>query len=154
MFIKGNKENEIETVSKVPGPPSLISSDLEFTGDIKSLGEVQIDGIINGDIVATALVIGETAKINGEITADTVRIHGHVKGQIKANTVSLAKTANILGDILHSNLAIEEGAYLEGHCRRIEESKKSDEGSIKFLVKGVSKNKSDQTSKKLVAEKT
>ncbi|MBT3989385.1 MAG: polymer-forming cytoskeletal protein [Rhodospirillaceae bacterium] len=152
MFTKGSKEDEKNLAPKVPSPPSLLSTDLEITGNLHSHGEIQIDGIVNGDIHSDVLIVGETAQVNGEISADSVRVHGHVTGQIKANSVSLAKTAHVLGDILHGNLAIEQGAFLEGHCRRIESEKKSSEGAINLLVKGGSKNKTEQPPKKPLAE--
>ena len=152
MFTKGNKENEKNRLPKVPCPPSLLSMDVDFTGDIHSDGEVQIDGIVNGNIVANLLIIGETAQIIGEITAESVRIHGRVTGQVQANSVSLAKTAHILGDVLHGNIAIEQGAFLEGHCRRLDVKKKSSDGGLKLLVKGVAKDKTDQPPKNPMAE--
>ena len=151
MFTKGNKEDEKNLVPKVPSPPSLLSQDLEITGNLNSGGEIQIDGTVNGDIFSDVLIVGESAHVNGEITAESVRVHGHVTGQIKANSVSLAKTAHVLGDILHGNLAIEQGAFLEGHCRRIESEKKP-EGAINLLVKGSSKIKGEHPPKKTVAE--
>jgi len=39
---------------------------------------------------------------------------------VKGANVTLAKTAKVTGDILHQTLAIEPGAFLEGHCKRIE----------------------------------
>ena len=152
MFTKGNKENAKNRLPKVPCPPSLLSMDVDFTGDIHSDGEVQIDGVVNGNIVANVLIIGETAQIIGEITAESVRIHGRVTGQVQANSVSLAKTAHILGDVLHGNIAIEQGAFLEGHCRRLEVKKKSSDGGLKLLVKGVAKDKTDQPPKNPMAE--
>ncbi len=153
MFTKGSKEDEKNLVPKVPSPPSLLSTDLEISGNLHSAGEIQIDGIVNGDIFSDVLIVGESAQVNGEITAESVRVHGHVTGQIKANSVSLAKTAHVLGDILHGNLAIEQGACLEGHCRRIETAKKP-EGAINLLVKGGSKNKLDQPPKNPMIEST
>jgi len=152
MFTKGNKENEKNKSPRVPCPPSLLSMDFEVTGDVHSDGEVQIDGTIHGNITANKLIIGETANVIGEITAESVRIHGRVTGQVQANSVSLAKTAHILGDVLHSNIAIEQGAFLEGHCRRIEVKKKSADGGLKLLVKGVAKDKTDQPPKNPMAE--
>lgn len=138
MFIKGNKDNGGPSQSlKVPAPPSLLAADLAITGDIISAGEIQIDGRVSGNIQTDVLIVGETANISGEIRAETVRIHGKVNGQIKARTVSLAKTAHVMGDILHENLAIEQGAYLEGHCRRIESAKKESE-AVNLLAKGAS----------------
>ena len=152
MFTKGSKENEKNKSPRVPCPPSLLSMDFDVTGDIHSDGEVQIDGTINGNINANILIIGESAQVIGEITAETVRIHGRVTGQVQAHSVSLAKTAHILGDVLHGNIAIEQGAFLEGHCRRIEVKKKTSDGGLKLLVKGVSKDKSDQPPKNPMAE--
>ncbi len=152
MFTKGSKEEVRRREPKVPSPPTLLSQDIEVTGDIHSDGEVQIDGTINGNVVANVLVIGETAQVIGEITAESVRVHGRVSGQVQANSVSLAKSAHILGDILHGNLSIEKGAFLEGHCRRIDFGKKPVDGGLKLLVKGVSKDKSEQAIKNSMAE--
>jgi len=106
-----------------PAPPSLISRDLKIVGDLKSDGEIQIDGAVDGDIRSKTLLIGESAHIKGEITADSVIVHGTVNGQIRAKSVKLAQSAHMVGDILHEDLAIETGAFLEGHCRRMDEEK-------------------------------
>jgi len=102
-------------------PPSIISADLKITGDLTSEGEIQVDGAIEGDIRTKSLLVGDTANIKGEIVAESVHVHGSVNGQIKAQEVNLAKTAHVIGDILHETLAIETGAFLEGHCKRMVE---------------------------------
>ena len=104
-----------------PSPPTLISKDLRIVGDLRSDGEIQVDGAIEGDVWCKILLIGESAHVKGEITADSIIVHGSVNGQIKARTVKLARTAHVVGDILHDDLAIETGAFLEGHCKRIQE---------------------------------
>jgi cytoskeletal protein CcmA (bactofilin family) len=48
-----------------------------------------------------------------------VRIHGTVHGQIKAKNVSMGPTAKVIGDVVHANLVIESGAFVEGHCKRL-----------------------------------
>ena len=105
-----------------PSAPSMISADLEITGNLDSKGEIQVDGTILGDISTIKLLVGETANIQGQITADSIRVHGRINGQIKAREVVLAKTAHVIGDILHENLSIEPGAFLEGLCKRISDS--------------------------------
>ncbi len=118
MFSKTNKRPT--TADQVPeAPPSIISSDLNIVGDLHSAGEIQIDGTVNGDIRTHALVIGESATVKGEIVADAVRVLGTVKGQIKAKVVKLAASAHVVGDIMHEDLSIETGAFLEGHCKRM-----------------------------------
>ncbi len=122
MFSRNNKSKAVNSAgvdqakAKVP---SIMSSDLVVTGDIVSDGEVQIDGEVIGDIKSNVLLVGASAKIKGEIFADTIHIHGNINGQIKAKTVHLAKTAHVVGDILHENLSIDEGAFIEGHITRM-----------------------------------
>lgn len=102
----------------VRAAPSLISTDLEITGNLRTSGEVQLDGIVTGDINCAKLVIGEKAVIAGHIEADEVTIRGQVTGRIEARDVHLAKTARVIGDIWHDSLAIDAGAFLDGHCKR------------------------------------
>ena len=97
--------------------PSIVSSDLKILGDLISAGDLQIDGIVEGDIQTRSLTIGEGAVVTGNIQAETTRVCGQVTGTIKAATVTLERTAKVVGDILHQILAIEPGAFLEGHVR-------------------------------------
>ncbi len=148
MFTKTNKNEYVKpevVLPKVPVAPSLLSSDLTIIGDLNSNGEVQIDGTFTGDIKVDTLILGATANVVGEVFANSVRIHGKITGQINAKSVSLAKTANVKGDILHEKLAIENGARLEGHCRRTEptDDKTEGENPITLLVKGSSKENLD-----------
>ena len=116
-------------------PPSIISADLKIVGDLNSNGEIQIDGAVNGDIRTKSLLVGENAKIKGEIVADSVFICGTVNGLIKSRSVNLAKTAYVVGDILHEDLAIETGAFLEGRCKRVVEKKEQPDARVNFVVK-------------------
>ncbi len=94
--------------------PSIISPDLKIVGDLKSDGEIQIDGTVKGDIKGHMLTVGEQGKIDGSIVVETVRIFGTVSGQVQAKTVHLDKSAKVTADITHGTLAIEAGAYFEG----------------------------------------
>ncbi len=100
--------------------PSLISADLKITGDLNSAGDIHVEGIVEGDIRSATLTIGEGAEVRGSIVAEQVRVCGVVLGQIQAHRVELTKTAKVTGDIAHDLLSIESGAFIEGHCRRIE----------------------------------
>ena len=90
-----------------------------------------------------------SANVVGEVFAKSVRVHGKITGQINAQSVSLAKTAYVKGDILHEKLAIEDGAYLEGHCRRTKPtSDERDNGNpISLLVKGPTEKIQNTTQK-------
>lgn len=100
-----------------PGVPSIISADVIINGNINASGEVQFDGSLEGDIKAAMLIIGEKASVKGEVICERVTVRGRVEGGIRAKQVSLASTAHIMGDIVHSSLAVENGAHFEGACR-------------------------------------
>lgn len=121
MFSKSSSKPAVSgpTEPAKVAAPSIISEDLKIVGDLHSAGEIQVDGRVDGDVRTNALLIGESAVIKGEIVADSVIVHGTVNGQIKASSVKLAKTSRVTGDILHEDLAIEKGAFLEGHCKRM-----------------------------------
>ncbi len=124
MFSKGSKQVSAGTESArstgKASVPSIISADLRINGDLVSAGDVQVDGWVAGDIQSRNVVVGQGATVEGEVQGETVRICGTVKGSIKADQVVLEKTAKVTGDVMHKSLAIEEGAYLEGMCKRID----------------------------------
>ena len=101
-------------------PPTIISADMHVDGNVTSEGEVQIDGVVDGDVKAGKLAIGESGRIRGAVIADHLMVRGRVVGQIRAGFITLTRTAKVKGDVLHETLAIEPGAQLEGTCKRLE----------------------------------
>ena len=97
---------------------SVLSSDLHITGNIKTTGDIQVEGSVEGDIRAHLLTIGETATIKGEVVADDVVINGRIVGRVRGLKVRLTSTARVEGDIIHKTIAIESGAHFEGSVQR------------------------------------
>ena len=97
---------------------SVLSSDLHITGNIKTTGDIQVEGSVEGDIRAHLLTIGETATIKGEVVADDVVINGRIVGRVRGLKVRLSSTARVEGDIIHKTIAIESGAHFEGSVQR------------------------------------
>ena len=98
--------------------PSVLSSDLKVKGNLLTTGDIQIEGVIEGDIQAHLLTVGETSKIKGEIIADDVIINGNVVGCVRGLKVRLTNKARVQGDIIHKAIAIESGAHFEGTVQR------------------------------------
>src|SRR5215475_3736109 len=90
--------------------PSIVSADLTVSGSFNTTGDIQIDGIVEGDVRSAGLVIGEKAELHGEIWAEDVTVRGKVIGRIHARKVLLAATCHVEGDILHEAFAVETGA--------------------------------------------
>ena len=97
---------------------SILSSDLTVVGNLKTAGDIQVEGTVEGDIRAHMLIVGETATIRGEIVADDIVVNGRVIGRVRGLKVRLTSTARVEGDIIHKTIAIEAGAHFEGSVQR------------------------------------
>ncbi|MCH9780796.1 MAG: polymer-forming cytoskeletal protein [Alphaproteobacteria bacterium] len=133
--------------------PSILSSNLHLTGDLRSEGDVHLEGAVNGSIFCKGLTIADGAKIDGNITCksldlsqdggiqgdihgDEVRVSGRVHGNITARVVHLNSTAKVAGNIVHESLSVEAGAHLMGECRHTDEVATLVEKAVEELKKG------------------
>ena len=103
---------------KAKPPASILSADLLITGNLKTTGDIQIEGQVDGDIRAHLLTVGEGATVKGEVVADDVVVNGRVIGRVRGLKVRLTSTARVEGDIIHKTIAIESGAHFEGSVQR------------------------------------
>ena len=103
---------------KAKPPASVLSSDLIITGNVRTSGDITVEGEIEGDIRAHLLTIGEGATVKGEVIADDVVVNGRVVGRVRGLKVRLTATARVEGDIIHKTIAIESGAHFEGSVQR------------------------------------
>lgn len=97
---------------------SVLSSDLTITGNVRSSGDIQVEGIVEGDVRAQTLIVGESATVKGEVVAEEVIVHGRVVGRLRGLKVRLSSSARCEGDIVHKTIAIESGAHFEGSVQR------------------------------------
>jgi cytoskeletal protein CcmA (bactofilin family) len=100
---------------------SVIGNDLKIMGQglkIISRGILQVDGEIEGDVMAAEVVVGEKGKVTGKVAGQQVVIRGTVSGIICGKTVALQASSQVEGDIHHMSFAIEQGAQFEARSRR------------------------------------
>lgn len=100
---------------------NLLCEGTIIIGDIKTKNDLRIDGIIKGKILSSGrLVVGNTAKIEGDIECANIDVIGVVLGNIvSSGTVSLKAPAKVVGNITSSVLAIEPGVFFNGNCQMI-----------------------------------
>ena len=98
----------------------MLSENLTVEGNLLSDGEVQIDGVVRGDVRVGKLTLGETGHVEGQIFCEVVEIRGRVIGSITAKQVKLLGTAYVDGDITHEQLAMETGAFFQGRSLKFQ----------------------------------
>ena len=99
----------------------MTSSDLTITGNVRSSGDIQVEGIVEGDVRAHTLIVGESATVKGEVVAEEVVVHGRVVGRLRGLKIRLSSSARCEGDIVHKTIANESGAHFEGSVQRQED---------------------------------
>jgi len=103
-----------------PKVASLLSADLTIEGSVTGEGELQIDGVVKGDVRVGRLTVGETGHIEGSVYAEIVEVRGRVVGAITSKQVRLYGTSYIDGDITHEQLAMETGAFFQGRSLKFQ----------------------------------
>jgi len=121
-------QNAIRSAATKPGTraaPSIISADMVIKGSVTSEGEMQIDGVIEGDVQGSSLTIGQTGSIKGEVIGQAVTVRGKIIGSIRARKVELETGSRVEGDIVHASLAIQSNAVFEGQVKHADDPLKS-----------------------------
>jgi cytoskeletal protein CcmA (bactofilin family) len=103
-----------------PEMVSTFGAGMMVTGNIVCPGALQIYGRVNGDILASHLVVCAGAQVEGKIIAQEAVIQGAFNGTIHGNNVRLEGTAVVDGEIFNKSLTIEQDALFEGMSRRLE----------------------------------
>lgn len=122
---------------------TVIGNGSSITGDLHINGFVRIDGDINGNLETDGnVIIGDNARIQGNIKAKNVIVGGIVLGDvISKESVKLLSNSAVLGDILSHKVQIEDKATFHGHCIAIKDTELFEQESEKYLQSKAIKQK-------------
>ena len=97
---------------------SLIGPGTSVAGNLEAAGFTRVDGDIDGNLVVDGkLIIGDKARIRGNVSANSVIIGGVVVGNIiVSEDVQLFSTASIVGDIIARKIRLDSQVLLQGTC--------------------------------------
>ena len=97
-------------------PQSVISSEVEITGTIKSSGSIRVDGKLEGELHCTGdAIIGKSAQIKGNMVVSSATIEGAVQGNVTAkDRIEMKSSARVTGDIRAKRLSVEDGVTFIG----------------------------------------
>lgn len=97
---------------------NLIGAGTVIEGDIRSSGDLRIDGTVNGQVISKAkVVVGSTGLVEGDVVCQNADVSGTVKGKTSVSELLFLKsTAKVIGDIVTGKLVVEVGATFTGSC--------------------------------------
>lgn len=95
---------------------TVITSDVEINGTIKTSGSIEFNGKLEGDLHSGGhAVIGQGARIKGHLSVESARVSGDVAGNVTAKErVELLASAKVSGDIKAKRLKVEDGVTFVG----------------------------------------
>lgn len=107
----------------------FIESGVSFEGKITVTGMFRIDGEVKGNIVAEhGLLLGERARVEGQIDASEVTIAGRFDGHIFAKgRVEIQPKGVVTGEIHSPCLVIQPGGILDGQCHMLSSATDTEE---------------------------
>jgi cytoskeletal protein CcmA (bactofilin family) len=97
---------------------TILSADIEFTGNLHFEKPFLIKGKVSGEINATSLLmIDEEAVVEANIRASKVIILGTVKGNVSADEkVEVAISGRLTGNVTAPEINMETGCRFTGRC--------------------------------------
>jgi len=114
----GNKNQPEKQVTN-QSSHNIIGAGTSIKGNIKSDGDLRIDGSLEGNISAAGrIVIGKSGIVIGSVECSKADVSGKIEGRITVKELlALKATSEIQGDIVTSKLSIEPGAEFNGTCK-------------------------------------
>ena len=92
-----------------------IDSLAKVNGDIETSGDVVIDGVFNGSIVARNLKVTKRGRVNGIVHVKVAEIAGSIAPEIFASEkMVIYETGSVIGKIISNKLEVHLGAKFLG----------------------------------------
>lgn len=98
--------------------PSVISEGFAINGDIKSEGQLTVDGIINGDISVDNLIVGVSGSVGGVINAKVINVKGILSGKIYCQEITVGGRSVVDGELTYSAITIQRGGIVKGNIKK------------------------------------
>jgi cytoskeletal protein CcmA (bactofilin family) len=114
---------------------TIIGDGSAVTGNLHVNGFIRIDGDINGNLETDGnVIIGEKARLRGNVKAKSAIIGGIVLGDIVAKEgVTLLSSAAVVGDIISRKVQFEDHVVFHGYCVSLEAEEKFTAESERYL---------------------
>ena len=121
----------VETKTLNHSGRSYVGETLQLDGDLRTSGNLDIAGLVNGNVYVSEVTVTETGSVRGSLEASKIEINGHIQGKITADAIVIGRNAVIKGDVyFKSTLKTEEGADIDGYIKRINNGKANTEEDI------------------------
>ncbi|GMO60687.1 MAG: hypothetical protein Ta2D_06280 [Rickettsiales bacterium] len=118
MFSSKNEESVGSGIIK-NNNITILAKDCTLVGNLKSDNILEVEGKIDGDIIANVSTFRESSVIKGNIFGKVTNLKGVFNGIIKSEKVNISSKAKINGTIEYSTISVEDGAEIFADLKRV-----------------------------------
>jgi cytoskeletal protein CcmA (bactofilin family) len=114
----GPAANPMPGAGGAQGGRSHLIAGTRIVGDISAPGLLEIQGQVEGRVIADSVVIEERGLVNGEVQAAAIGVKGTFSGHLAGGAVRIHATARLSGTIRYETLSVESGSEITASCER------------------------------------
>lgn len=117
---------------------AVIGESVIISGDVTGKEDIVISGSVEGDINfrENNILIGNSGRINANVTAKNVIVEGEVKGELRASEqVTIKPDGRVTGDIRAPRVVLDDGCQFKGSVD-MEEMPGSESRASKLQIAG------------------
>jgi cytoskeletal protein CcmA (bactofilin family) len=109
----------------VSGGMTLISRDTVIVGDIHFSGNLDVEGLVQGNIVAdpdkdACVRVVEKGRVEGDISAPSVVVNGSIEGDVHSSRhLELASKAQVQGNVFYTMVEMAVGSQVNGSLQHV-----------------------------------
>jgi cytoskeletal protein CcmA (bactofilin family) len=131
-----SKENSKDNAKEQHEFTGFLDKGVRFEGTLEASGVFRIDAQLKGNVISThSLILGEGARVEGQIEGNHVIIAGKFDGVIFAKgRVEIQAKGVVTGEIHSPCLAIDPGGIFDGQCHMLAASESAKPLTIPIRV--------------------
>ncbi|MGI9422643.1 MAG: bactofilin family protein [Hyphomicrobiaceae bacterium] len=100
----------------------LIGKGTMITGELSNCTRVEVQGHLEGNIIADRVTIRQTGVVRGGIIATSAEVHGIVSGEMRIDKLlDIRSTGSVAGDLTYGEISVEIGGSIFGNIREPEQ---------------------------------
>ena len=106
---------------------TLVSRDTAVVGDIHFSGNLEVEGLVQGNIIArpdadAVVRVVDKGRVEGEIRAPNVIVNGAVAGDVYSSQhLELAAKGRVQGNVYYNTVEMAAGSEVNGSLTHLEE---------------------------------
>lgn len=105
----------------------VVGKGSNIVGEISNCSQVEIEGALEGNVIADVVIIRPSGRLKGRVNSDRVEVHGSIEGEIQVKEhLDIRSTGQVSGELSYGKLTVASGGYLAGNIHLCSDLQKNE----------------------------